>query len=118
MLNDVLLLLRQELLLTVIIFILLFMKIGKDQSNATILNLVNILLLANFAFGFFFPAEGHLFGSMFRTNALVVLQKNILSLGTLIISLQSYTWLKNHRHVPEFYMLLLSTLLGMYFMIS
>jgi NADH-quinone oxidoreductase subunit N len=55
---------------------------------------------------------------MFRTNELLTLEKNLLSLGTLIISLQSYNWLKDHKHVPEFYILLLSTLLGMFFMIS
>jgi NADH-quinone oxidoreductase subunit N len=55
---------------------------------------------------------------MFRTNNLMILQKNILNLGMLIISMQSYNWLKNHKHVLEFYMLLLSTLLGMFFMIS
>ena len=55
---------------------------------------------------------------MFRTNELLTLEKNFLNLGTLIISLQSYHWLKNHKHVPEFYMLMLSTLLGMFFMIS
>ena len=35
---------------------------------------------------------------MFRTNTLFNLEKNILNLGTLIISLQAYTWLKNHKH--------------------
>jgi NADH-quinone oxidoreductase subunit N len=62
--------------------------------------------------------EGTLFGDMFRTNELLAFEKNLLNLGTLIISLQSYNWLKDHKHVPEFYMLLLSTLLGMQFMIS
>lgn len=101
-----------------IIFALLIFKIGKDKSNTWVLNMVNVLLLLNFAAGFFFSKEGVLFNDMFRTTPLVVLEKNILSLGTLIISLQSYTWLKNHRHIPEFYILLLSTLLGMFFMIS
>jgi NADH-quinone oxidoreductase subunit N len=55
---------------------------------------------------------------MFRTNPLLVLEKNILNLGMLIVSLQASTWLKGHRHVPEFYVLLLSTLLGMFFMLS
>src|SRR6476659_1878886 len=36
----------------------------------------------------------------------------------LIISMQSWSWLKTHKHVIEFYLLLLSTLLGMFFMIS
>lgn len=41
-----------------------------------------------------------------------------MNLGVLIISLQAYNWLKGHRHAPEFYILMLSTLLGMFFMIS
>ena len=55
---------------------------------------------------------------MFRSSELLSFEKNLLSLGTLIISLQSYNWLKDHKHVAEFYMLLLSTLLGMFFMLS
>jgi NADH-quinone oxidoreductase subunit N len=47
-----------------------------------------------------------------------VLEKNMLNLGTLIISLQAYDWLKSHRQVAEFYMLLLATLVGFFFMIS
>jgi NADH-quinone oxidoreductase subunit N len=57
-------------------------------------------------------------GDMFRTNALTALEKNLLNLGVLIISLQSYVWLKSHLHLIEFYLLLLATLLGMFFMIS
>jgi NADH-quinone oxidoreductase subunit N len=108
-----------ELLITVIIFILLFIKIGNSEwGNETVLNVVNVLLLINFVAGFFMNTEGTLFGDMFQTNKLIELQKNILNLGTLIISAQAYSWLKNHKHVLEFYMLLLSTLLGMFFMIS
>jgi NADH-quinone oxidoreductase subunit N len=77
-----------------------------------------MLLLINLIAGFFWNREGMLFNEMFRTNKLMVLEKNILNLGMLIISMQSYSWLKTHKHVPEFYMLLLSTMLGMFFMIS
>ena len=55
---------------------------------------------------------------MISTNRLLTFEKNLLNLATLIISLQSYNWLKEHKHVPEFYMLLLSTLLGMFYMLS
>lgn len=116
--TDFFILMKQELVLMIIIFALLIIKIGKDWSNERILNLVNILLVLNFAAGFFFSKEGVLFNDMFKTTPLAVLEKNILNLGTLIISLQSYAWLKNHKHVLEFYVLLLSTLLGMFFMIS
>ncbi len=119
MLNDFLILMKQELVITIIIFILLFIKIGsKDWKNESLLKLINVLLLLNVVFSFIGNQEGVLFNEMFRTNDLISLEKGILSLGTLIISLSSYSWLQNHKHVAEFYMLLLSTLLGMFLMIS
>ncbi|MEO5683670.1 MAG: NADH-quinone oxidoreductase subunit N [Chitinophagaceae bacterium] len=119
MLNQFLLLARQELALALIIFILLFIKVGtREWANISLLHLINSLLLVNLAAGFFFPAEGVLFNEMFLTGKLAVLEKNILNLGTLIISWQAYDWLKQHGHVVEFYVLLLSTLMGMFFMIS
>jgi NADH-quinone oxidoreductase subunit N len=118
MVTDFFILLKQELVVTVIIFLLLIIKLGKEKSNESILNLVNVLLLVNFATGFFFCREGMIFNEMFRTNPLIVLEKNILNLAVWIISMQSYTWLRTHKHVTEFYVLLLSTLLGMFFMIS
>jgi NADH-quinone oxidoreductase subunit N len=119
MVNDFLILMKQELMITIIIFILLFLKLGnRETKNETLINIVNILLVINLASGFIMNREGTLFGDMFRTGELLRFEKNLLNLGTLIISLQSYNWLKDHKHVPEFYMLLLSTLLGMFFMIS
>ncbi|MEO5647705.1 MAG: NADH-quinone oxidoreductase subunit N [Chitinophagaceae bacterium] len=108
-----------ELIIVLIIMILLFIKVGTDElGNKTVLNIVNVLLLMNFVAGFFMNAGGTLFGDAFQTNRPFELQKNILNLGTLIISAQAYAWLKNHKHVLEFYILLLSSLLGMFFMIS
>ena len=118
MVTDFLILMKQELIITVIIFVLLTLKIAKDLSNGQLLNIVNILLLLNFAAGFIGNQTGALFSGMYHTNDLIVLEKNILSLGTLIISLQASSWLKTHSHVAEFFILLLSTLLGMFFMIS
>ena len=119
MLNDFLILMKQELMITIIIFILLFLKLGsREIKNGTLINFVNVLLLINLGSGFIMQQEGMLFGDMFQTNELLTFEKNLLNLGTLIISLQSYNWLKDHKHVPEFYMLLLSTMLGMFFMIS
>lgn len=116
---DFLILMKQEWAVIAILFILLFIKVGsKEWNNENILNLVNVLLLANFVAGLFGNRDGILFNEMFKTNQLIVTEKNILSLGTYIIALQSYSWLKNHKHVLEFYMLLLSTLLGMFYMIS
>ncbi len=118
MLNDFFILMKQELVLLAILFILLIIKVGNDWSNERLLNVINALLLINVVAGFIMPAEGALFGDMFKTNGLITLEKNILNVGTLIISLQSYSWLKNHKHLSEFYMLMLSTLLGMFYMLS
>lgn len=112
-------LLKSELIVAVIIFLLLIIKISSDESRPEqLLRLINILLLLNFLAGCFFNSAGALFGDMFITGSLIAFEKNLLNLGTLLISLQSYDWLKKHEHVTEFYLLLLSTLLGMFFMIS
>lgn len=118
MASDFFILLKQELMVIAIIFLLLFIKLGKDRTNGTLLNWINWLLFVNFVSGFFGNTEGILFNEMFRTNHLMVLEKNILNLAFLLISMQSYVWLRTHKHVIEFYLLLLSSLLGMFFMIS
>jgi len=58
---------------------------------------------------------------MYHTDGLTILMKNILNVGVLIILLQSVAWLRkeeNSEKISEFYILLLSTLVGMNFMIS
>ncbi|HWC53327.1 MAG TPA: NADH-quinone oxidoreductase subunit N [Chitinophagaceae bacterium] len=117
--NNYLQLMKAELMVIIILFILLFLKLGKKERNSgSLLHFINVLLFINLVSGFIYNGEGTLFGDMFRTNSLLALEKNILSLGTLIISMQSFQWLKNHKHILEFYMLLLSTLLGMFFLLS
>lgn len=118
MVTEFFILLKQELVITAIIFLLLFLKLGKDRSNESILAIVNFLLFVNLAAGFFGGQEGTIFHDMFRTNGLIVIEKNILNLAFWLISLQSYAWLRTHKHVIEFYLLLLTSLLGMFFMIS
>jgi NADH-quinone oxidoreductase subunit N len=113
------LLMKQEWSVLIVLLLLLIMKVGsRELGNEQVLSLVNILLLMNLIGGFFLNHEGMLFNEMFRTNPLINAEKNILNLGTYVIALQSYSWLRNHKHVLEFYILLLSTLLGMFFMIS
>ncbi len=115
----ILLSLRQELMVMIIIFLLLFARVGATEyKTGVVLNCVNVLLLANFVLGFFPVSDATLFSGMFHTSKLLVLEKNMLNLATLIVSLQAYDWLKDHRHAPEFYMLLLATLVGFFFMIS
>jgi NADH-quinone oxidoreductase subunit N len=80
--------------------------------------LVQSLLLANFIIGFVFNKEGSLFDDMFHTGSLIAFQKSILNLAVYLISLLCADWLKKSQHMPEFFMLMLSALLGMFFLIS
>jgi NADH-quinone oxidoreductase subunit N len=118
MILDFFVLMKQELLLTFIIFLLLLVKIGRGMKNELLLPVIQLLLLLNFIAGLFFNRDGSLFGGMFYTSAMIVFQKNILGLGVYLISLLCTSWLKKSQHLPEFFMLLLSALLGMFFMIS
>ncbi len=118
MLNDFFILMKSELAIAFIIFLLLFIKVGGSIKNEQLLSIIQFLLLGNFIVGFFFNQAGSLFGGQFITNDLMVFQKNILSLGIYLISLLFSGWLKNTEHMPEFFMLVLSAVLGMFFMIS
>lgn len=88
------------------------------MKNKHLLSLLQFLLLLNFVVGFFFNEKGSLFGGLYSTNALIAFQKNILSLGVYLISLLFADWLRKSEHMPEFFMLMLSAVLGMFFMIS
>jgi NADH-quinone oxidoreductase subunit N len=118
MLNDFLLLMKAELALAFILFLLLILKVGKEITNERLLALIQLLLLGNFIFGFFFIESGSLFGGLFTTNGLIAFQKSIISLGIYLISLLFSDWLKKSEHLPEFFILLLSAVLGMFFLIS
>lgn len=113
------LLMRFELSLTLIIFILLFIKIQESVTkNSTLYNISNFLLLIHFVVGLMPLSTGELFSGMFHTGNLLQVEKSILSFGTLLISMQAGPWLKNQKNLLEFYVLLLTTLLGMFFMLS
>ena len=61
------------------------------------------------------------FGSMYHNQPIQSIVKSILSIGTLIVFLMAHEWMRRPDTAikqGEFYILTLSTLLGMYFMIS
>ena len=66
------------------------------------------------------PAEA--FGGIYVATAAANVMKVILTAGTLIVCIMAQPWLENHevsrRYEGEFYMLVVSTLLGMYMMMS
>ncbi len=61
------------------------------------------------------------FGGMYLYTPMMTVMKSVLNVGTLIVCLMAHKWLSREENLVkqgEFYMLVLFTLLGMYFMIS
>ncbi len=109
---------KQELALTASIIVLLVLKLAftlrSDQYMTAAYGLLVLIVLV----GITGTKEGRLFNDMFVQTEMRSLLKSFLSLGVLLIALSAAHWLRNHEHVPEFFMLMLSALLGMFFLIS
>ena len=117
------LLMRHEILLLAIILLLLISEIFiSSNKKSSIVHLAIFLFGIHTAIGFFSIEESSLFGGMFRTNNLIHFFKNVLNIGVFILLLQSADWLQEkivtQNRGSEFFILLFSSLLGMYFMIS
>jgi NADH-quinone oxidoreductase subunit N len=115
---EYLILLKSEWLVSLIIFLLLFIRIGTGMRNELILAITQFLLLVTVIAGFLNNKEGELFGNMLRFSLRTAIQKNILTAGTYVIILGCSDWLKRSAHLVEFLILMLSALLGMFLMIS
>ncbi len=118
-----LLLMRSEIgLLAIILLLVIFEIFSNKKQKAGIIPFALILLAINTVIGFLPLNTGEIFGGMFRTNALLHLFKTTLSIGVLILLLQSADWLKEkviaENKSTEFLILILSSLLGTYYMIS
>jgi NADH-quinone oxidoreductase subunit N len=77
-----------------------------------------IIVVTQFYQRFLFIQSGTLFADMYHTNGLLAFQKSVLSLGVYLISLLCSDWLKKSEHLPEFFLLMCSSLLGMFLLIS
>lgn len=115
---EIIILMKHELMLALMLALLLVVRISADSENINTIKLFNCLFLINCIVGWFGNGEGILFSGMFMNSPLLAFEKNILNTGTLLICLSSSGWLQKQRHLPEFYMLMISALLGMFLMVS
>jgi NADH-quinone oxidoreductase subunit N len=112
-------LLRFEWVMALLIFILFVLNLSDvDKKPKLFLNIVNILLAVNFVVGLLPLGEGVLFQNFFRTTHLIVLQKSVINFGLLLISLSSRQWISNSQKGAEFYILMMSSALGIDVMLS
>jgi len=117
-----LLLMRNELLLitAVIIILIADMAFGNDKREQYYNFSVFVIFLSAVA-GLFPAGTGSLFGGMYYAGPMQIMMKNILNFSTVIILLQSWGWLNQEdqkRRSGEFMILLISTLIGIGYMIS
>ena len=116
------LIMRNELSLLIVILALLIAEIFTDKDKKSgLINLAIGLFLLHTILGFIPGSYGELFGGMYRNTALASMMKNILNVGVLLVLMQSTDWLKkpeNSNRISEYFILTLSTLTGMYYMIS
>ncbi len=117
------LLMRQEILLLAILLLLIVGEIFIPKNKkSSVVHLALFLFGIHTAVGFLGIEESSVFGGMFQTNNLIHFFKNALNIGVLVLLLQSADWIQEKivqkNKGTEFFILLFSSLLGMYFMIS
>ena len=115
-------LMRHELLLIAAALLVLIAEIFWNPAKKKSISLFSIILFAMITVAGFIPSpSGTLFGGMYVVNSTRLIMKNILNIGVLLVFIQSVTWLnkeENSEKISEYFMLLISTLVGMNFMIS
>jgi len=113
---------RHELLLIAAALLVLMAEIFRDANKKSSISLFSCILFGVITIIGFLPSPtGTLFGGMYISSGTTLLMKNILNIGVLLVFIQSVTWLKkeeNSEKISEYFILLLSTLTGMNFMIS
>ena len=122
------LLLKEELSLILVIVILfvadLFMSpdAHKNDGKSVLNTMLPVVLLTIHTLITIVPGPvADAFGGMYHNQPIQSIVKSILSIGTLIVFLMAHEWMRRPDTAikqGEFYILTLSTLLGMYFMIS
>ncbi len=103
----------------VIAFVADFCSTGKDRKWFN--PLMCVLMLAQILINILPQSPVSAFGGMYQTTTASGIIKTILALGTLIVLIQSRQWLSREdtrKREGEFYMLVISTLLGMNIMVS
>lgn len=119
---DNFLIMRHELLLTVAALLVLIAEISWNPEKKRSISQFAVILFSLITVIGFLPSQtGSLFGGMYESSGIRLIMKNILNIGALIVLIQSVTWLnkeENYDKTSEYFILLISTLVGMNFMIS
>lgn len=107
-------------LVAVLVILLLADLVIKNKKNFQCLAIAAFALHTVAGFCCYNDMAADAFSGMYVSGEVQSFVKNILNIGTLIVFFFTYEWNNNENKssVGEFYFLMLSTLVGMYFMIS
>lgn len=103
----------------IIVFCADFCLMKSERKNSVLSKLTTALLICQMILMVkVSPSEA--FGGMYVASQAANVMKMILTLGTLIVVIMAQPWVENEsrKYAGEFYMLVLSTLLGMFIMVS
>ena len=116
------LMMPQELgLLVVFLLVFLFDTFMPKKSLGALPVFTSVIFGAFTLANYFMLTRGTAFSGMFETTASTFTMKAILNIGMLIVLVQSIKWSNSEFQAVrrgEYYELLLTTLFGMYLMIS
>jgi NADH-quinone oxidoreductase subunit N len=112
---------KQELSLVVVFVAIILADLFLPERRRNLLMYISCALLTLQLVVSAIPADVTLFGGMYHSTPITSLMKSVLTIGTILLLLQSERWIRrgDTRHkAGEFYTLVVSTLIGMYFMVS
>ena len=112
---------QAEVSLVIILVVMLLADLIIREPGHRKLQILGCILMAVQLALNIVPAEGEAFGGMYRSTEMASVVKTVLTAGTLLVFMQAGEWLgreDTRGKAGEFYMLTLSTLLGMFLMVS
>ena len=117
--NQFLLMLPEAALVVVLLIVFFADLLMKGEKKPQSLGVLTAVLLCLALVPCFMAEPTTAFGGMYVTTKAVSVMKLILTAGTLIVVIMSQSWVNTvERLAGEFYVLVISTLLGMYVMMS
>ncbi len=108
------------LMLALIIVFCADFALSKSPRKTHVLSILTGALLLCQLVPCFMAQPATAFGGLYVSSAIVNVMKTVLTLGTFIVVVMSQSWINNNatKISGEFYLLVISTLLGMYMMMS
>ena len=107
------------LMLALIIVFCADFALHKSERKTYVLSVLTGALLLCQLVPCFLAEPTSAFGGLYVTSAIVNVMKTVLTLGTFIVVVMSQSWLNNHatKISGEFYLLVISTLLGIFILL-